>query len=189
VDEAKATKQRRLPMLEEGAVAPDFTLPAEGGASIALAGDTAGCTAEAVDFSRLHDGFARAGIAVVGLSPDTVASHVRFRKKHGLSIPLAADVGKAAAEAYGVWVEKSMYGPPLHGRGAHHVPDRRAGPHRADLAQGEGAGPRRGRARRGQSARVSIRPARGRSLGGPHFAGDEWPPCVSCPVTFPRSAC
>jgi peroxiredoxin Q/BCP len=111
-------------MLEEGAVAPDFTLPAEGGASIALAGlrgrpvvlffyprdDTAGCTAEAVDFSRLHDGFARAGIAVVGLSPDTVASHVRFRKKHGLSIPLAADVGKAAAEAYGVWVEKSMYG-------------------------------------------------------------------------------
>ena len=111
-------------MLEEGAVAPDFTLPADGGATIALAGlrgrpvvlffyprdDTAGCTAEAVDFSRLHDRFARAGIVVVGLSPDTVASHARFRKKHGLSIPLAADVDKAAAEAYGVWVEKSMYG-------------------------------------------------------------------------------
>lgn len=111
-------------MLAEGAVAPDFTLPAEGGGCIALAtlrgrpvvlffyprNDTAGCTAEALDFSRLHEDFARAGVAVVGVSPDTVESHARFRKKHGLTVPLAADADKTAAEAYGVWVERSMYG-------------------------------------------------------------------------------
>ena len=111
-------------MLEEGAVAPDFSLPTEDGGSIALAAlrgrpvvlffyprdDTAGCTAEALDFSRLHGDFAGAGAVVVGLSPDTVRSHARFRLKHGLAIPLAADVDNAAAEAYGVWVEKTMYG-------------------------------------------------------------------------------
>jgi peroxiredoxin Q/BCP len=111
-------------MLEEGAVAPDFTLPAEGDGSIALAelrgrpvvlffyprDDTAGCTAEAVDFSRLHEDFARAGVAIVGVSPDTVASHGKFRSRHGLTVPLAADVDTTAVEAYGVWVEKSMYG-------------------------------------------------------------------------------
>ena len=111
-------------MLEEGALAPDFSLPAEDGASLALAAfrgrpvvlffyprdDTAGCTAEARDFSRLHDDFARAGIAVIGISTDSVASHARFRRKHALSIPLAADVDRRVANAYGVWVEKSMYG-------------------------------------------------------------------------------
>lgn len=111
-------------MLDEGQAAPDFTLPTDRGASVSLArmrgrpvviffyprDDTAGCTAEAVGFSRLSHDFAAAGVEIVGISADTIASHARFRAKHDLSIALAADVEKAVAQAYGVWVEKSMYG-------------------------------------------------------------------------------
>lgn len=72
--------------------------------------DTSGCTAEARAFSGLSGEFAAAGAIVLGISPDGIASHARFRKKHGLSTPLAADEDKAVANAYGVWVQKSMYG-------------------------------------------------------------------------------
>jgi peroxiredoxin Q/BCP len=72
--------------------------------------DTAGCTAEAIDFSRLEPEFAKAGAAVIGISPDTAKKHDKFRKKHALTVALAADEERKAIEAYGVWVEKQMYG-------------------------------------------------------------------------------
>jgi peroxiredoxin Q/BCP len=111
-------------MAEEGKKAPDFTLPSDDGRTIQLSklkggpvvvyfypkDDTSGCTTEAKDFTCLVDEFAKAKVTVIGISPDSVASHQKFKKKHGLAVTLAADEDKAAAEAYGVWVEKSMYG-------------------------------------------------------------------------------
>lgn len=110
--------------LNEGDPAPDFSLPGHDGKALTLksfAGkalalyfypkdDTSGCTAEAIDFNGKAKEFAKAGTAILGLSPDPVKSHDKFRTKHGLDIPLASDESKATCEAYGVWVEKSMYG-------------------------------------------------------------------------------
>jgi thioredoxin-dependent peroxiredoxin len=111
-------------MIEDGDKAPSFALPTDDGETVSLStlkgkpvvlyfypkDDTSGCTAEARDFSALAGDFARLGVEVIGVSPDSVASHAKFRKKHGLEVRLAADADKAAANAYGVWVEKSMYG-------------------------------------------------------------------------------
>ncbi len=110
-------------MVQEGDAAPDFELPTEDGIVrlSRLKGkpvvvyfypkdDTSGCTAEARDFNALRAQFADAGAEVIGVSPDSVASHTKFSKKHGLQLKLAADEEKSAATAYGVWVEKSMYG-------------------------------------------------------------------------------
>ena len=111
-------------MLVEGSPAPDFELPTDDGGTIALAtlrgrpvvayfypkDDTSGCTAEAKDFSSLIGAFEEAGAVVVGISPDPATSKAKFRKKHDLAVRLAADTTKATCEAYGVWVEKSMYG-------------------------------------------------------------------------------
>jgi peroxiredoxin Q/BCP len=72
--------------------------------------DTSGCTAEAIAFNALKKDFDKAGAAILGVSPDSVKSHAKFKAKHGLALDLAADEGKAMLEAYGVWVEKSMYG-------------------------------------------------------------------------------
>lgn len=72
--------------------------------------DTSGCTAEAIAFNGLRAEFAKAGADILGVSPDSAKSHSRFRAKHDLKFDLAADEEKAAATAYGVWVEKSMYG-------------------------------------------------------------------------------
>ncbi len=110
-------------MIEEGSVAPDFELESNDG-KITLSklkgkpvvvyfypkDDTSGCTQEAKDFTCLADGFKAAGAEVIGISPDSVASHKKFSAKYELAVRLAADVDKTAAEAYGVWVEKSMYG-------------------------------------------------------------------------------
>jgi peroxiredoxin Q/BCP len=109
--------------LGEGDAAPDLALPAEAGAAhlSALKGkpvvlyfypkdDTSGCTAEAIAFSGLKKTFDAAGAAVVGVSPDTAASHEKFKAKHKLTVSLAADPERSAIEAYGVWKEKSMYG-------------------------------------------------------------------------------
>lgn len=110
-------------MVQEGDAAPDFELPTEDG-SVRLSrlkgkpvvvyfypkDDTSGCTAEARDFNALRAKFAEAGAEVIGISPDSVASHTKFSRKHGLQLKLAADEEKSAATAYGVWVEKSMYG-------------------------------------------------------------------------------
>jgi peroxiredoxin Q/BCP len=108
----------------EGDIAPDFTLATDGAGKFTLSknrgvpvviyfypkDDTAGCTREAIEFSARAGDFAEVETLVVGVSPDDEKSHERFKKKHGLSIKLAADTGKTAANAYGVWVEKSMYG-------------------------------------------------------------------------------
>ena len=72
--------------------------------------DTSGCTAESKDFSALKADFDKSGVEVVGLSPDPVSSKVKFRRKHDLTVRLAADETRKTLEAYGVWVEKSMYG-------------------------------------------------------------------------------
>jgi peroxiredoxin Q/BCP len=111
-------------MVSEGDKAPRISLAGDDGKTIDLGklkgksvvlyfypkDDTSGCTAEAKDFSALVDTFAKAGAVVIGVSPDPVESKKKFRKKHALTIGLAADADKTAAEAYGVWVEKSMYG-------------------------------------------------------------------------------
>ncbi len=111
-------------MLKEGDKAPDFNLPTDSGAALKLSklkgkpvviyfypkDDTPGCTTEAKDFSCLMDDFKAAGAEVIGISPDPVASKAKFRKKHSLSVQLAADEDRKTVEAYGVWVEKSMYG-------------------------------------------------------------------------------
>lgn len=111
-------------MVEEGQKAPDINLLSDEGEAVRLAAlkgravvlyfypkdDTSGCTAEAKDFSRLAADFTSAGATVIGVSPDGVASHKKFKDKHDLELTLAADEDKAAAGAYGVWVEKSMYG-------------------------------------------------------------------------------
>jgi len=111
-------------MLEEGVKAPGFKLPDEEGKMLDLAkfkgkavvlyfypkDDTSGCTAEAKDFSCLAAEFAAAGAEIIGISPDTSKSHAKFKTKHELAVRLAADEEKIAAQAYGVWVEKSMYG-------------------------------------------------------------------------------
>ncbi len=110
--------------LQEGDPAPDFTLPTAGGGETRLADlkgkpvvvyfypkdDTSGCTAEAVAFSGLKGEFDKAGAVVIGVSPDSAASHDKFKAKHSLAVQLAADPELAAIEAYGVWKEKSMYG-------------------------------------------------------------------------------
>jgi thioredoxin-dependent peroxiredoxin len=110
--------------LAAGDPAPDFELPTDGGRRSRLADlkgkpaviyfypkdDTSGCTAEAIAFNRLRAAFAAAGTAVIGVSPDSAASHDKFKRKHDLTIALAADPERSAIEAYGVWKEKSMYG-------------------------------------------------------------------------------
>ena len=111
-------------MLEEGDKAPSFALPAGDGETLELSAlkgkpvvvyfypkdDTSGCTLEAKDFSKLATDFRKAGAQVIGVSPDSVESHKKFAKKYELKVTLAADADKAIANAYGVWVEKSMYG-------------------------------------------------------------------------------
>ncbi|WP_309391413.1 peroxiredoxin [Chelatococcus sambhunathii] len=110
--------------LKIGEAAPDFELPGAGSQTVRLKDlrgkavvlyfypkdDTSGCTKEAMEFNRLRGDFAKAGAEIVGVSPDSVASHDKFRAKYGLDLSLAADEDKRMLEAYGVWTEKSMYG-------------------------------------------------------------------------------
>jgi peroxiredoxin Q/BCP len=110
--------------IKAGDKAPAFELPTDGGGSTslsALAGkkvvvyfypkdDTSGCTKEAIDFNRLKGDFEAAGTVIIGVSSDSVASHDKFKKKHGLNLMLASDEARDMVTAYGVWVEKSMYG-------------------------------------------------------------------------------
>ena len=110
--------------LAAGAKAPAFDLLKDGTGRVSLKDfsgkklalyfypkdDTSGCTAQAIDFNRLRQDFAKAGTEILGVSPDPVKSHDKFKVKHKLDLALAADEEKTMLEAYGVWVEKSMYG-------------------------------------------------------------------------------
>ncbi len=108
----------------ENVAAPAFSAPTDGGGTLALADlkgskvvlffypkdDTSGCTKEAIAFSEAREAFESANTKIVGISIDSPASHDKFIAKHDLKIPLLSDEDKTIVEAYGVWVEKSMYG-------------------------------------------------------------------------------
>jgi len=110
--------------LQKGDYAPDFILPADDGSQVSLSSlvgsyvvlyfypkdDTSGCTVEALDFTTLLHEFSSLGASVFGLSPDGIDKHCKFKQKHGLGVTLLADEEKEVLKAYGVWVEKSMYG-------------------------------------------------------------------------------
>ena len=105
-------------------MAPDFALPSDGGGAVSLSGlrgrpvvlyfypkdDTTGCTAEACGFRDAMPDFTGVDAQVLGVSRDSVAKHDRFKAKHGLNFPLLADEDGKVCEAYGTWIEKSMYG-------------------------------------------------------------------------------
>ena len=110
--------------VELGDKAPDLTLPTDGAGNVTLSklngkkvvlyfypkDDTSGCTAEACGFRDSFPDYGGTGAVVIGISKDSVASHDKFKKKHGLPFILASDTGGDVCEKYGVWVEKSMYG-------------------------------------------------------------------------------
>jgi peroxiredoxin Q/BCP len=111
-------------MPETGEMAPDFTLPRDGGGEITLSAlkpravvlyfypkdDTSGCTKEAIAFTGLAAEFEAAGAVIVGVSKDSVAKHDKFIAKHDLGVILVSDEESDVCERYGVWKEKSMYG-------------------------------------------------------------------------------
>ena len=106
--------------IEVGTKAPAFDMPADGGGRASLSGptvvyfypkaDTPGCTNEAKDFSEHAEAFAAAGVTVIGVSKDPVKTLDRFKAKYDLKVVLASDEEAGVTEAWGVWVEKSMYG-------------------------------------------------------------------------------
>jgi peroxiredoxin Q/BCP len=111
-------------MIDIGDTAPDFTLPRDGGGEVTLSrlqpqnvvlffypkADTSGCTKEALAFTENLAAFEESGTVVLGISRDPVAKQDKFRDKHGLKVALLSDEDGAVCEAYGTWVEKSMYG-------------------------------------------------------------------------------
>ncbi len=110
--------------LVEGDKAPDFTLPNQNSENITLSNflgskvvlffypkdNTPGCTAEACDLNENHERFVKKGYKIIGISPDSVASHEKFAGKYKLSYDILADTEKVALSAYGVWVQKKMFG-------------------------------------------------------------------------------
>jgi thioredoxin-dependent peroxiredoxin len=116
-------------MIKEGRKAPDFKLPATDGTEIKLSAlrgqpvvlyfyprdNTPGCTREACAFQACMASIKRTGATVLGVSPDSVASHEKFRKEHKLRFPLLADTDKKVATKYGAWGEKVMYGKKVTG--------------------------------------------------------------------------
>ena len=110
-------------MIGEGDKAPKLTVTASDGSSVDLASpgqplvlyfypkdDTSGCTREAQDFTELASEFEKAGVKVVGVSRDPLKSHEKFIGKYGLAVPLVSDEEGRISDAFGTWVEKSMYG-------------------------------------------------------------------------------
>lgn len=111
-------------MIKEGDKAPNFTLENEVGESITLSDfygkrvvlyfyskdNTSGCTKEACSFRDVYDDMLDAGAVVIGISKDSVSSHDKFKKKHGLPFYLLSDPEHTVMESYGVWQEKNMYG-------------------------------------------------------------------------------
>jgi thioredoxin-dependent peroxiredoxin len=125
---AKVPTARRS-ILTEGARAPAFRLPRDGGDSVSLSdysgrklvlffyprADTPGCTKEAIDFTRLASAFAENQTAILGVSADPLKAQESFRDKHQLSVPLISDEQHEMLQAYGAWGEKSMYGRTFQG--------------------------------------------------------------------------
>jgi peroxiredoxin Q/BCP len=115
--------------LTEGAEAPDFTLESDSGETVSLSqlrgkpvvlyfypkDDTPGCTTEACEFRDAWAEVKRTGAVVLGVSPDTAASHQKFKTKFRLPFPLLADPDHKVAERYGAWGERSMYGRKFQG--------------------------------------------------------------------------
>jgi peroxiredoxin Q/BCP len=113
-----------MPELKEGDVAPDFALALDDGTTFALSGqrgnpvvmffypedDSGGCTTENQEFSNRLEAYHKLGASLVGISPDNVESHVKFRRKYNLRVPLAADPERLAIEAFGLWQLKKLYG-------------------------------------------------------------------------------
>lgn len=111
-------------MLKEGDKAPGFTLPNQDGKDISLndhsgkwvilyfypKDNTSGCTKEACDFTEKRNEYEGLGAVVIGISPDSIASHERFINKHGIEIELLSDPEKEVLKAYGAWGEKRNYG-------------------------------------------------------------------------------
>jgi thioredoxin-dependent peroxiredoxin len=110
-------------MISEGDKAPAITVTASDGSRVNLAApgqplvlyfypkdDTSGCTREAQDFTALAGDYGNAGVKVIGLSRDPMKSHEKFIGKYGLSVPLISDEDGKISEAFGTWVQKSMYG-------------------------------------------------------------------------------
>ena len=110
-------------MIEQGDKAPAITVEASDGTSVNLAApaqplvlyfypkdDTSGCTREAQDFTALAGEFEKAGVKVIGVSRDPMKAHEKFIGKYGLSVPLASDEDGGISDAFGTWVQKSMYG-------------------------------------------------------------------------------
>src|SRR5688572_15473893 len=119
-----ASKEPKAAGPREGDRAPAFTMPTDGGGSVSLAklkgrnvvlyfypkDDTSGCTAEACGFRDSFPDYGKTGAVVIGVSRDSVASHDKFKQKHGLPFILASDSEGKVTEDYGVWVEKSKIG-------------------------------------------------------------------------------
>ena len=110
-------------MINEGDRVPSLTVTATDGSSIDLSSpgqplvlyfypkdDTSGCTREAQDFTALAADYTKAGVKVLGVSRDPMKSHEKFIGKYGLAVPLVSDEDGRISEAFGTWVEKSMYG-------------------------------------------------------------------------------
>jgi peroxiredoxin Q/BCP len=110
-------------MISESDKAPAIRVTASDGSTVDLAApgqplvvyfypkdDTSGCTREAQDFTALAGDYAKAGVKVVGVSRDPMKSHEKFIGKYGLAVPLVSDEDGRISEAFGTWVEKSMYG-------------------------------------------------------------------------------
>jgi peroxiredoxin Q/BCP len=116
-------------MIQQGELAPDFTLQRDGGESITLSAlrgqkvvlyfypkdDTPGCTIQACDFRDTRSRFEAANTVILGVSADDVQSHEAFRDKFDLTFPLLADVGGVVSDQYGVWAEHMVDGAPLLG--------------------------------------------------------------------------
>ena len=110
-------------MINEGDKAPAISIGASDGSTVDLSApgqplvlyfypkdDTSGCTREAQDFTALAADYAKAGVKVVGVSRDPMKSHEKFIGKYGLAVPLVSDEDGRISEAFGTWVQKSMYG-------------------------------------------------------------------------------
>lgn len=116
---------REVPsVIEEGKPAPDFELQSDAGETVRLSDfrgkqvvvyfypkdDTPGCTTEACEFRDAYDAYRERGIEILGISPDNVTSHERFKSKYGLPFTLLADPDHKVAEAFGVWGERKSRG-------------------------------------------------------------------------------